>query len=345
VATPASGPLFGDVSGFVLLFDDGIDGVLALDPDNRVASRSVVMGQRAGDQPYRLHRVSDSIVTGWGEVYSTNLLTGQATSIGTATISLPAAEPDRVWLIDWPGGRVGVGTPSAWQVDANGVVLTQPQEIQGSGIPALGVPGGLAIETDDGIRLWYPGIGLTAEVLGVGAAHVAAASQTRLAYCRTDRCVAIEVLDFVTTERLVIRHPDGSARQFYPDGARFSPDGQRLALPVLDGLVVADLVSGQAVNIIDGPIQSWLIDWSPGGEYLFAAQYSYGDTINSLRRYDPATGAIAEAWVPFGGTLDFIVLGPGEAVRLIRDQDQPPQACPPVFGYPSGREGICGFRF
>jgi hypothetical protein len=33
----------------LLLFDDGIDGVTAVDPDRRLAGRGVIEGQRAGD--------------------------------------------------------------------------------------------------------------------------------------------------------------------------------------------------------------------------------------------------------------------------------------------------------
>jgi hypothetical protein len=64
-ADPATGPLFGDPSDVVLLFDDGIDGVLALDPDGRVGSRSVIDGQVAGSSPYRMTRVGDTLVVGW----------------------------------------------------------------------------------------------------------------------------------------------------------------------------------------------------------------------------------------------------------------------------------------
>ena len=45
---PSEGPVFGEPTGVLLLFDDGIDGLTAVDLDRRLAGRSVVEGQRAG---------------------------------------------------------------------------------------------------------------------------------------------------------------------------------------------------------------------------------------------------------------------------------------------------------
>ena len=341
-AIPPTGPLFGDETGHVLLFDDGIDGVLALDPDARIGSRSVIDGQREGDQPYRMHRVADTLVVGWGTVYGTDLVTGESRLLGNATIFVPAAEPDRVWLIEWPGGSVGLGDPRVWQVDAQGRQITEPISLGFDGMPTIGVPGGLALTTDVGIRLWYPEGGVSDEVLGSDYAVVAASNETHLAYCTTQECLEVEVLEFQSGERVTISHPD---HRFYFIEAQFSPDGTLIALAVEDGVLVADVATGTADKIVLGGTPPRLTNWSPDGRMLFIGEFSYDETKNSLRMYDVETGATTDASVPFGGTLSFVVLTPDEAEPFLRDQDQPPSACPPVFGYPSGREGICGFRF
>lgn len=95
VADPLSGPLFGEATDVVLVFDDGGDGVVAIDPDNRIGSRTVLEGHGGGDPPYRIARSGDSIIVGWGSIYATDIDTGAATLLGEATIFVPAAEPDR----------------------------------------------------------------------------------------------------------------------------------------------------------------------------------------------------------------------------------------------------------
>lgn len=83
-------PVFGEPVGVVLIFDDGIDGVFAVDLDGRVGSRSVIEGQRAGDQPYRLTRVDGHFVVGWGTIYVADIATRVSAHLGEATIYVPA---------------------------------------------------------------------------------------------------------------------------------------------------------------------------------------------------------------------------------------------------------------
>lgn len=342
-AEPATGPLFGNPSDVVLLFDDGIDGVLALDPDTRVGSRSVLEGQRAGDQPYRLTRVEDSLVVGWSSIHASDVHTGKSTQLGDATIYVPAAETDRIWLIRWAGDRIGAGLANAWQVDTSGQQLTEPAELDVEGFPAIGIPGGLAMQTDDGIWMWYPDGAADGAAFGDASATILDVSGNQLAFCEDGSCVEAQIIDQQTGRLQTIYRDEG-----FGHAARFSPDGTHLALVTRDGTVVlASTQTGAAVDIIDDlttdvPLH---VDWSPDGTQLFAATYSHGQPQMMLARYDIETGDLDTARVPFGGAFSFVVLTSDEGATFLSDGDQPSDACPPVSVMPSGREGICGFRF
>ena len=347
-ADPPTGPLFGEPSDVVLLFDDGIDGVVALDPDGRVGSRSVIVGQRAGDQPYRITQVGDKLIVGWGGIYAADIYTGESTFLANATIYVPAAETDRVWLIKWAGGRIGQGVATAWQVDTAGQPLTEPTELGADGYPAIGVPGGLALETDAGIRLWYPGTGTTDVGFGGASAVVADVDSSQLAYCPTSTCTEMHITDLSTQGTVIIFHSEGfNTRTFGGRSARFSPDGTFLALTTERGLVLANTETGVATTLTDdlASEQPLYVAWSPDGRQLYAATYSYGFSESALARYDIATRVLTTASIPFGGALDFVVLEPHEADTYLRDEEQPPSSCPPVDTQPSGRTEICGFRY
>jgi WD40 repeat protein len=215
------------------------------------------------------------------------------------------------------------------------------------GCPAIGIPGGLALETNDGIRLWYPERGVTDVPLGNASAVVADASEDLLAYCPDSTCTEMHITDLNTGDTVVI--PSGGFNTWAAGGltARFSPNGSLLALTTEHGVALADTVTGTSTFIGDDLTteQPLYVAWSPDGSQLYAATYSYGQSETVLARYDIDAGTLETARVPFGGTLDFVVLAPDEAARFLRDEDQPPTSCPPVYAQPSGRTGVCGFRY
>ncbi|HVR33273.1 MAG TPA: hypothetical protein VMS74_11270, partial [Acidimicrobiia bacterium] len=196
---PSEGPLFGVETGVVLLLDDGIDGVLAIDPDKRLAARSVVEGQRAGDEPYSMVRVGDSLVVGWSEIFAVDIATREPTSLGLATIFVPAAEPDRVWLIDWPGGAIGAGTPEVWQVTVTGERITEPATLDVGGFPSFGIPGGLAIQHDEGLTLWNAENGETSVLEGAGYGSVVDVTANEILWCGGD-CTELQLTNLATLE-------------------------------------------------------------------------------------------------------------------------------------------------
>ncbi len=348
--TQAAEPLFGEPIDLVLVFDDGIDGVLAVDPDARVATRSVVDGQRAGDQPYRLTIVDDQLVVGSDRVYAADIATRESTLLGNATVYVPAVEPGLVWLLDYPSGRIQ-GRPSAWQATVAGGQVTEPKLVDIDGFPAIGVPGGLAVETDGGIALWDAVSGTVTRRLGNGPGFVSDASGPLLAWCVED-CAELHITNVATTrDDLVIQVPDAetgsSALRFRARDARFSPDGTSLAAIAGDSLVLIDTETGDADVAAQLPTSEpgYFLGWSPDGAQLFVSSFSYQQPTTDLVRYDLRDGAADQIRLPFGGALSFVVIDKDAARPYLRDQDQDPTACPQVRAQPSGRTGLCGFRF
>jgi hypothetical protein len=83
---------------WALIFDDGVEGVTVLDPNDPAGGEGIpIEGQRRGDQPYRLELVAGHLVVGWNQVYAVDLDTAESTLLGEATVFVPGAEPDRVW--------------------------------------------------------------------------------------------------------------------------------------------------------------------------------------------------------------------------------------------------------
>lgn len=322
VAVPGSGPLFGEDTGETLVFDNGLSGVLALDPDRRIASETPIVGQRAGDQPYRIHRVGDHLVVGWGVIYAHSLATGESTELSTGTLFVPATEPDRVWIIDWANGsRIGTGVPSAWQVDMEGNVLTEPTkiEIDGWSFPAIGVPGGLAIQTDEGVVLWYPATGVSEQKFGDSGAVVVDTWGDLMAYCTTGGCTQIAVVDLSNAAEVFIAVGLWGSR-----AGQFSEDGAMLALATGSGDVLVveltnpDRVAGATKGLGDGD-PSLFVSWAPDGSALYSATYSYARTSLTIVRYDVETQTSATTVLPFGGTLDFIVMTAADAEPFFVD--------------------------
>ena len=177
---------------------------------------------------------------------------------------------------------------------------------------------------------------------------VADVNGSHLAYCPDSACTEMHITNLNTQETVVVFHSGGfNTWAFGGRSARFSPDGSLLALTTEHGLVLADTTTGAATTTSDDLTseQPLYVAWSPDSRQLYAATYSYGYSETALARYDIDAGTLKTARVPFGGTLDFVVLAPNEATRFLRDEDQAPSSCPPVNKQPSGRTGVCGFRY
>ena len=325
------GPLFGVgiYTNTLLLFDDGLDGILAVEPDERLAARSTLEGQRAGDEPYSMIRVGDSLVVGSSEIFAVDIATREPTSLGLATIFVPAAEPDRVWMIDWPGGSIGVGTPTVWQVGTNGEQLTDPVTLDIDGFPAAyGIPGGLAVETDNGIQLWAAASQTARSLPGDSEnSQVLDASDNDLVWCRSD-CSELVVTDLstMTTEGFVI--PPGFAfvtNSSYASGQHLSPDGRFVAVLArrTDGddtsLWLLDRANENITTVSDEDTHVDFLTWGTDWTQIFATSYSYGLSETTVWRYDLQTGHFASVTLPFGGALTPVAVDDALADAYITD--------------------------
>lgn len=345
ISLPSDGPLFGEPVGIVLLSDDGYDSVLALDPDARIGTRSVVEGQRPGDQPYRITVVDDHLVVGWDVVSASHLQTGERTILGEATIYVPAAEPGLVWLIDWAGGHIGQGVLSAWQVNMAGENATEPTEIDIDieVHAAIGVPGGLALTTDDGIRLWYPDGRANELRLGEGLAYVIDAAGDLLAYCQGWPCTEIRIVDLVTGRTVTITDLD----PIDPHG-RFSPDGSQLAVTTFtDDVILADTATGgidTVAEAVESENAAWRLAWAPDGRQLFA-NYISGLQQATIVRYDLDSRTADEVTLPFRAGASLVVVARSQVGVYLRDEGKRPADCPQLGGIRSGHPPSCGFGF
>ena len=129
---------FTHPTGDVLVFADG----LTLDLDHRTAVARAIPGQRGGDQQWDIIRSGDSFVVGWGEVWASPIAGGSSRLLGPVVTFVPAAEAGAVWLVDYPGGRIGEGTPTLREVTVTGSVLrTEVGPPVSSGVPIVGTPG------------------------------------------------------------------------------------------------------------------------------------------------------------------------------------------------------------
>lgn len=352
---PSEGPLFGVETGVVLLLDDGIDGVLAIDPDRRLAARSVVEGQRAGDEPYSMVRVGDSLVVGWSEIFAVVIATREHTSLGRATIFVPAAEPDRVWLINWPGGAIGSGTPQVWQVTVNGERITEPAILDVDGFPSHGIPGGLAIEHDQGLILWNAENAEASVLEGNGRGRVLDVAANEIIWCSGD-CTELQLTDVSTPETQTFPVPDGYETFRIGPGAfqapsAFSPDGFTLAVIAQSAdqdetaIWIHDRRTGQSsvVSGIGGVVD--YLAWTPDGSQLFATSWSYGQNRSVVWRFDIAAGELQGAVLPFGGGLAPVVIDAANAAAYFGDDLIDESECRRPSLQPSGRTGICTFSY
>jgi hypothetical protein len=344
---PAEGPVFGEETGVLLLLDDGIDGLTAVDLDRRLAGRSVVEGQRAGDEPYSMVLVGEKLVVGWHEPHAVDIASRDGLSLGHSTIFVPAAEPERVWMIDY-GARIGDREPVVWQADVNtGVPLSDPVPLDSDGFPDIGIPGGLALQTDTGLDLWDMETGQTVPLEAAGPVydiHV-----TELVWCSGD-CSKLAVTDTSTVETEEFSPPEGF--DMFLAAARISPTGRYMAALVgLEGvyqgtgLWILDRETGQTSVVSDPATHVDYIAWAPEGDQLFATSYSYSQPHTVVWRYQISDQEFTAVVLPFGGALSLVVVDDSVVDAYITDEPVEPSQCRAPGIQPSGRAEICTFGY
>jgi hypothetical protein len=346
VLLPAKGPTFGEETGVLLLLDDGIDGLTAVDPDRRLIGRSVVEGQRAGDEQYSMVRVGDKLVVGWGEPHSVDIATRQGVSLGHATIFVPAAEPGRVWMID-SGARIGSEPVYVWQVDVvTGEAIHDPVPLEADRAQ-IGITGGLALQTESGLDLWTLEGGQVVPLESTGPGFVHDVFDNRLVWCSGD-CTTLTMTNTETLETQQYPPPNGYATFAYE--SRFSSDGRYLAAlvwaPEATGIWILDRETGLTRVVSDLETHVDYLAWAPDGDQLFATSYSYSQPPHTVAwRYQISDQEFTTVVLPFGGSLSLVVVDDSFVDAYIAGEPEEPGQCQASSVYPSDRSEMCIFGY
>jgi hypothetical protein len=321
--TTESPSLFTDTP-WALIFDDGLEGVVILDPNDPVGQRSNVEGQRPGDQPYRLEFVERRLIVGWEQIFAVDIDSLESTLVGEATIFVPAAEPERVWLIDYSGGRIGQGAIQAWQVSVSGEALTPEFDIETIGFPAIGTPAGLAMESDSGLLIWNIGEVEDAGILGSGASFVSDSTFGHggaLAWC-SDPCDQLHITELPSMADQVVTHPGQGAR-FLARAARFSGDGRYLAAPTEPGeVLITDRDTGRTHIAFSLPIsESTDLEWAPSGYELFARAVLDNGLTSQIAYHMLGTGKAETINISVSLGPSFVVVNEDDARSFLAARD------------------------
>jgi hypothetical protein len=336
--TPKQKAIFSTPTATTLIFDDGYDGIALLDLDHSTLTRRVITGQRAGDQPYRLFRVADRLIVGWGQIWAVPLSGAAPYKVGDATVAIPATEPDLVWLYDYPGEVPARQQPITFADSrrTNSHLFEGPT-LAGGGGPIIGVAKQLAYQTSDGIKIWDATRGgRVALSLGSGNATVGDSAGAILSWCN-DRCRTLHFTDVDTGNDTAVPLPNG-VTAVDMGRSHFSPNSNLLAVPMASGVVLADIGGHRATLVIDdarfGAYPN--ITWSPAGDQLYVA------SGNMLGRYDVASGKfdVVKLDQTLGGA--FVSAQNEEVHALVTAPTALPTDCtsPPV-GRPRAYEHAC----
>ena len=350
--TPPSRGVFPDTTRTVLALSDGYDGATFVDLDHRIAVRRPIDGERAGDQPYRLTRVGNALVVGWGDVYAAPLDGGPSKLLGHATYYVPAADAGAVWLIDYSGGAIGQGTSTFREVDRAGRVLVEtPGPDVSLGYPAIGIPGGIAFETEQGVALWNAASGQVTATLGSVPRLPTFVSDSHgdlLAWCETT-CDLFHITRLAPSGPVDLPILPPHQTTFDARAARFSPDGGLLATTGGGWITLVDTATGAPRNsfrtqaVAPSGLPPYL-EWSSDGKRLFFTAYSYVENTTTVGEYVLATGETHVTTLPFGGALQGTALSHHDA-RALCARTGAASACVPPTVQPSGRKSPCGFKF
>jgi hypothetical protein len=223
-------------------------------------------------------------------------------------------------LIDYPSERIGPEAPQAWQVSVSGERLTTPVTFPETS-PTIGVPGGLATESDSGISI-VDGSDLVVEVAtGPGfVSDVSADQEAALAWC-DDKCEQLHIHDIASGEEQTFSDPGGGT--FIHRTARFSPDGRYLAAPTTTGdIVLYDRDAGRpsVAFSIGEPFGS--VQWSSDGRWLIAGAPSGDDSATRVAIEELETDTTLIFSFPGEVGSQFVVVGENEARQFLANSPE-----------------------
>lgn len=337
---PAAGAgtgVFSTPTGVVLLLSDGVDGVTAVDLDRRLAGRRMIAGQRVGDQPFRLAITGDHFVVGWDEIYAAPLSGGPSVRIAAGAVFVPAAEPGQVWVITWDGGGIGRGHPRLERISVDGTRVFTAQSFDTDElIPLLGVPGGLAVQTAEGVAIWQASTGELTQQTRSGPPGAVASNGRHLAWCEAT-CATTHVISLARVGPSTAIHLSEGRQQL-----ALSPDGRSAAiLRPRDGgaeLVRKDLTTGEELVVAEALDQHGALQWSPdGAQLLYVA--NEGRHRTRIGRYTAIDGRWETRSIPIEDTAGALAVSPRQARSFFTARHVDRGDCP------RAPTGACAFPF
>jgi hypothetical protein len=237
-------------------------------------------------------------------------LSGAPRSLGPADTMTPSATPGRVWLGRWRargnGFRVAVREVD---VEGGGVTGREWKLLPRSARFEAAFEDGFA--TGHGTRLTLWDRALERRLHSVRDGWLVAAGGPGLAWCAGScRTIRVWTRDGVG----VLTPPAGLHPQAGADAA-FSPDGDRLAVPVTDRrgasrLAVVDLASGGWTVVPGGRLRGYgAVAWSPLGAWVY-----FTGREDRVHAWAPGMARATRVPVDPGGTVMSIAVGDQGAV-------------------------------
>jgi hypothetical protein len=207
------------------------------------------------------------------------------------------------------------------------------------------VPDGLIVQTPGGPAIWNAATGTVGPALGPGrlTASVTSNGET-LAWCN-NTCADVHTVPLAAPGPATAPHAGMQQLALSNDNHRLAylrpTGGDRSAL------VVRELATGSETPIATGLAQYGSIAWSADSSQLFYSENSYGKGSMHLGRYTTSNRHWEYRNIDVGDAVSgLVILPPAQAHQFFTDHLTSPATCPGAgMVYPSGRHGICSFRF
>lgn len=343
----ARGPAFGEESGVVLVFDDGLDGLLIVDPDTRIATRRSAGLQRQSRRT-QLDQVGDALVVGGGLHQVLSLSTRDVTPIPPASYHLVAPDGS-LWLVDLRSGDQPVPIPALTKVTLEGDVLVASTETPIRGIPTAAVANEILLGTAEGLYLWDPVTGDVRQLTPDRGALVLGAWGPQLAWCPHE-CTTVIIENVSASSRTDVPIPDGLGEVDHTT-AKWSPRGDQLAVVTTEAVVaITDLEAEPVVTVLTeyaiGAGAPRFVAWDPSGDYVYFGTDSPQGRLMGLWRSDGTRLGTGTTTLPFAGASGpFVVLNRDRGAWMVGESMGDYADCPAPSTVQMPEPDVCSFRF
>ena len=341
------GPALGGDTGVILVFDDGLDGLLYVDPDHRIATRRTAGLQRQSRRT-QLDHVGDYLVVGGGTEQIVSLSTRQVSSLPPSSYHLVG--PDgTLWLVDLQADQRPVPIPVMTKLALDREVLLPPTQSAVRGVPTAVVGQEVLIDTPEGLYLWEPVSDEVRTVTTDGSALVIGTWGPQLAWCPHE-CTTVIIENTAAGSRIEVSLADELGEIDHTTAA-WSPTGDQIVVVTTEAVIrIADIVGDPQVVVLTeyavGAGAPRFVAWDPLGEYVYFATDSPQGRLTGLWRSDGSRLGTGTTTLPFAGVSGpFVVLESGRAGWLVGEAMGAFSECPAPSTVQLPEPKVCSFRF